>query len=326
MPIRTVFGHLTSFGRKYGRWLLLALGAVAVVLLVRESGPERVLNVLLRSAPWLPLILILEVAWISMDVVALRFLYREQAQRVPLRAWLKSAAVAYGVMILLPAGRAGGEVLRAAQLSRYVGLLSATAAAQLQGSTLFANAVISVPCFIAVAYGVGVSHGLALLIALNGLATAVLGLGVLFITSRSELGGKLGRRFSFMQQYATALDEAAKPLKAFPRRAVLCTVVGRVIQALQYGVILLAIGGQLTVSSALVAQGIHLVGSGLGDMIPNAVGITETAYRVFAPTLGFADEPARAIAIALVARLTQYTLAALALLSGMRRSSEEEVA
>ena len=118
-----------------------------------------------------------------------------------------------------------------------------------------------------------------------------------------------------MQQYAAELDEAARPLKAFPRRAMLCTVIGRVIQAGQYGVILLAIGGQLTVASSLIAQGIHLVGSGLGDMVPNAVGITETAYRVFAQTLGFEAQPARAIAIALVARLTQYTLAGVALIS-----------
>ena len=80
--------------------------------------------------------------------------------------------------------------------------------------------------------------------------------------------------------------------------------------------ILLSIGGVLTVKSAFVAQGIHLVGSGLGDMVPNAVGITEAAYRFFAETLGLSEDPARAIAIALVARLTQYTVAAIALVGG----------
>lgn len=305
-----------DFVKTNHRWLLLFLGVVAVVLLVRESGPERVLEVVVQAAPWLPLILLLEVVWISMDAVALRYLYRERGREVPLWAWVRSASVAYSVMVLLPAGRAGGEVMRAAQLRQHVGMLAIPAAAQLQGSTLFANAVISVPCFVAVAAGVGAFHELAVLIALNGLATLFLGLGVLFVASRSEIGGRLGRWFAFMQPYAASLDEAARPLKAFPKRAAFFTVTGRVIQALQYGIILLAIGGNLTLSSSLIAQGIHLVGSGLGDMIPNAVGITEAAYRFFAEALGFAEDPARAIAIALVARLTQYTLAGIALVGG----------
>lgn len=311
-----MFQRLADWARAYGRWLLLVIGIFAVVFLVREAGPERVLEVVLQAAPWLPLIILLEVVWISMDAVALRLLYRDQGAKVPLSAWFKSSITAYGVMVLLPAGRAGGEAMRAVQLSKYVGMLSATAAAQVQGSTLFANAVISLPCYVAVAAVVGPTHVLSLAIAGNGLATAVLGLGVMFVTSRSELGGRLAQRFSFMQRYAEQLDDAAKPLKAFPRRAVAATIFGRILQTLQYGIILLAIGGELTTSSALIAQGIHLVGSGLGDMVPNAVGITETAYRLSADALGFGDQPARAIAIALVARLTQYSLAAAALILG----------
>lgn len=311
---RNALGKVLGFLRKYGRWLLLVLGVVAVVVLVRNAGPERVLEVIVRAAPLLPVIFLLEVSWISMDAVALRFLYRERGREVPFGAWVRSAAVAYGVMVFLPAGRAGGEIMRAAHLSRYVGMLAVTGAAQLQGSTFLANAVISVPCLVAVAYVVGLMHELALLIAVNAVAVAVLGVLVLFTASHAELGGRLARRFTFLQPYAAQLDEAAKPLVAFPKRALAFTVTGRAIQALQYGFILLAVGGELGVASALVAQGIHLVGSGLGDMVPNAVGITEAAYRFFAPTLGLGDEPARAIAIALVARLTQYTLAALALL------------
>ncbi|MBX2810945.1 MAG: flippase-like domain-containing protein [Myxococcales bacterium] len=319
-------GRLVSLLQKYGRWLLLGFGAIAVVFLIRESGPEQVLEVMVRAAPWLPLIFLLEVAWISMDAVGLRFLLREHGgERIPWRVWIRSATVAYGVMVLLPAGRAGGEVMRAAQLSRYVGLHAATAAAQLQGVTLLANTVISVPCWIAVVSGVGVFHSLAWLLVLNGLATGALGTGMLFLSSRSALGAKLARWLPFVQPYAEALD-AAQPARMWPGWALWWTSLGRIIQALQYGIILLAIGGQLTVPSAFVAQGIHLVGAGMGEMVPNAVGITETFYRVFAPVLGLSDDFARAIAIALVARLTQYTIAAMALLSGTGggRSEAEE--
>lgn len=312
----TLRSRSLAFLRAYGRWVLLVLGVVAVAFLVRESGPERVLEVILQALPWAPVIFALEVAWISMDAFALRSIYADRGRGIPLSDWVRSSLTAYAVMVLLPAGRAGGEAMRAVHLSKYVGMLSATAAAQVQGSTLFANAVISLPCFIAVASVVGVTHPLSLVAALNGVATLVLGLGVMFVTSRSKLGASLARRFSFMKQYAEQLDDASAPLTAFPRGAVAWTVFGRVLQTLQYGLILLAIGGQLTLTSALVSQGIHLVGAGLGDMVPNAVGITETAYRLSADVLGFGEEPARAIAIALVARLTQYTLAGLALLAG----------
>ena len=75
--------------------------------------------------------------------------------------------------------------------------------------------------------------------------------------------------------------------------------------------ILHAVGGALTISSGFVTQGIHLVGAALGDMVPNQVGFNEGAYRVFAEALGLGHDPARAVSIALVARLAQFILAGL---------------
>ena len=108
-----------------------------------------------------------------------------------------------------------------------------------------------------------------------------------------------------MRRFASRTTDCSAPIGF--------SVAGRVIQTLQYGVILVAVGGILTPTSALVTEGIHLVGAGLGDMVPNQVGITEGAYRVFASALGLEDAPARAISIALVARLCQSSLAAAAL-------------
>src|SRR5690606_14569449 len=79
--------------------------------------------------------------------------------------------------------------------------------------------------------------------------------------------------------------------------------------AMQYGVILLAVGGTLTIVSALVAQAIHLVGAGLGDMVPNQVGVTEFAYGAFAGDLDLEAVKAQAISIALVHRICQFALA-----------------
>jgi hypothetical protein len=78
--------------------------------------------------------------------------------------------------------------------------------------------------------------------------------------------------------------------------------------------LVVAVGGSLGVSGTLLAQSIHLVGAGLGDMVPNAAGITEGAYRAFGHLLGVG--PAAAISIALVHRLAQYLLAGTSLLVG----------
>lgn len=298
--------------QRIGRVVLLVGGVAAVVLLIRDAGPRNVAERLLEAAPWLPLILLLEVGFISADVFALRALLGERAANVPSPVWLRSAMVAYGVMMLLPAGRAGGEVARAAALSPYVGGARAAAlAASVQATTLLGNTTISVPCFIAVVVVAGMSP-LAYAVLVNGLVTGLLGGVIIVATRRSSFGEWLGKRIPFLASHGPSFDAALR--QAMPwDKAVVATTLGRVVQALQYGIILHAVGGSLDVLSALVSQGIHLVGAGMGDMVPNQAGITEGAYRLFAPSLGLQDNPAKAISIALLARLCQFSLASVCL-------------
>ncbi|NJK88927.1 MAG: hypothetical protein HC923_05650 [Myxococcales bacterium] len=138
-----------------GRWLLLVLGVFAVVLLVRDAGWPRVRDTIFETAPWLPLILALEVLWVSCDSFALIGLYGKDRRLVPIRDWVRSAILAYAIMILLPAGRAGGEVARATILSRRSGGRAIAYSAQLQASVLIANALITLPCWVAVMREVG---------------------------------------------------------------------------------------------------------------------------------------------------------------------------
>jgi hypothetical protein len=298
--------------KRIARPVLLLLGIGAIVLLVRDAGPEQVLATLVGAGIWLPAILALEIGWMAMDVVALRLLYGAPARQVPASAWVRSAMMAYGIMVLLPGGRAGGEVARAAVLAPHVGGAGAAAVAtRLQAATLLANTLISVPCLLAVWQGAPGS-ALAWMVLGNAAVTGVLGGGILLATQRASVGGWLGRRIAALASHGAKFDEALRgTTPAWP--AILATTFGRALQALQYGLMLLAVGGSLTLSSALVSQAIHLVGAGLGDFVPNQVGITEGAYRLFAPALGLADDPARAIGIALVARTCQFLLAGVCL-------------
>ncbi len=320
--------------KSVGRWLLLVLGVGAVVGLVYDAGPGAVWRTLVAAGVFLPFVALGEALFIGMDVVSLRLMLGERARRVPGRVWLRSAMMAYGIMILLPAGRAGGEVARAAGLAPYVGGARAAAgAAVLQGVTLWGNTLISIPCWIAVALASGAGSGLAWLVCGNGVATAVAGTVLLLGARSSKVGGFLTTRLDRFARWLAGyhrlgtilrwrirrwgrhgadFDEALRDMGA-PLLPIGAAFVGRLWQTAQYGVILLAVGGALTVGSAFVAQAIHLVGAGLGDMVPNQVGITEGAYRVFAAHLGLEDAVAQAIAIALVHRVVQFSLAGVSL-------------
>jgi hypothetical protein len=294
--------------------LLVIAGITAVVLLVRSAGAERVLQTLLQAGVWLPVIASLEAAFMSMDVVALRGLLGDKGRAVPLAAWVRTALLQYGVMQLLPAGRAGGEVARAAALAPYVGGVRAAAAAtRLQAATMLGNTAISLPCWVAVALVAGPQAALAWAVLVNALITGLVGSALIVTARRSTLGFWLGRRIRVLASHGPSFDEALRDQVPWGA-AIVATSVGRAFQTVQYGVILVAVGGTLTVESALVAQGIHLVGAGLGDLVPNQVGITEGAYALFAPALGLEAHPARAIGIALVARICQFCLAASCLL------------
>jgi hypothetical protein len=64
-------------------------------------------------------------------------------------------------------------------------------------------------------------------------------------------------------------------------------------------------------------QGVHIVGATVGDAVPNQLGVTEGAYRVFAEAVGLGDAPARAVSIALAIRVVQLGLAGVAWCAAM---------
>ncbi len=289
------------------RGLLAAAGLGLVVYLVHSAGAERIARVLRDAAWWLPVIFALELVQVGSDVIALRLLLRSEARRVPPATWIRSSAIAYAAMILVPAGRATGEVARATLVARHVGApRAATAAAQLHSSYLFANGVLSATACLVVACWLGPRSPLALILAGNTLLMATLATTVLAILR----GGPAGRWLERMRRRFPGGAEPGPPLEPHLRRrlpwraAAICTT-SRGAQVVQYGVILAAVGGVASVRGAFVAHGIHLVGATVGDLLPNQLGAVDGAFRAFAKTIGFGDAPARALSIAFVAHATQ---------------------
>ncbi len=296
--------------------VLLLAGLALTVWLIGQAGPAAILRVLRNTARWLPIIVGLEMAMAVCDAVAVRTLLGATGAQVPPRGWVRSTGLAYGACILLPAGRLTGEAVRAAVLATSVGLARATlACAHLQASALAGNAVISLVGLAVLATLTPRPSVLLLALAANGLACAVLASAVFLLARHPGTGAWLRKRLAHLLPPLS--DTASGDSVAGPRRqAVLWCVVARLLQTLQYGVVVAAVGGAFGVTQAFAGQGIHLVGAAVGDAIPGQMGATEGSYRAFAHVLGFAADPARAIAIALLMRAVQLSVAACGLLTG----------
>jgi hypothetical protein len=296
---------------------VLAVGGLALVAkLVRDAGPARVLDILWQAGSWLPLILALELTQLSCDLLALRSILGPAWRDIPPREIARSGGIAYAMMVLLPAGRAAGEVARTTILSPYVGLPRAAATStKLQAAYLSANGVLSAAAYVAVAARYGATSPLAWLLVGNVATQAFISSGLIAILWDARVGRWLDRarrRVFNLADEGSHLDPAER--RRLPWRAALICSLARTAQLLQYGVILHAVGGAATLRSALIAHGIHLVGATLGDFMPNQLGVVDGAYRAFAADVGFAADPARALSIAFLARIGQLICATAAVL------------
>ena len=151
----------------------------------------------------------------------------------------------------------------------------------------------------------------------NTLLMVALSASVLAVLRGARAGRwieRLRRRFTRSDAPSPELDPDAR--RRIPWRAAAVCSLSRSAQVVQYGVILAAVGGILTVRNAFIAHGIHLVGATLGDMLPNQLGVVDGAYRAFAAEVGFADAPARALSIAFVAHAAQLLCAATCVVVG----------
>jgi hypothetical protein len=300
-------------GAIVARVLLAIVGLSLVAYLLHKTGTERVAHVIWQARGWLPVVLALEAWQLGSDFVALRVILRDRWRSVPAATWLRSSALAYAMMVMLPAGRAAGEVTRAALLAKTLGApRAATTSTQMQAAYLSANGFLSLVEFTFIGSFFGYGSTLALLVAGNVVFQAFISTSLLAVLWDARVGRRLdGLRMRFVPGAVAHPPTDPAIRRQVPWRAFLVCALSRSMQALQYGVVLHAVGGVFSAHSALVGHSVHLVGATLGDLMPNQMGVVDGMYRAFSTDLGFAGDPARALSIAFVIRISQLTLAAL---------------
>jgi uncharacterized membrane protein YbhN (UPF0104 family) len=289
---------------RLGRIILFVGGLALTAWLINSAGLDRVMEAVREAGPWLPAVLLLEIGIVATDMFAARALLGHAMASVPPLTWVRSAMLAYASTVVLPAGRAAGEAVRTTTLAPTIGFgRAAGVCSRLQACVLASNAGISF-VIAAVVFERHASDGLALALLGNAVGCSALSF-VVFAAARSERVARwLKERFKRLAQSRDIVPVASGA--SGDVRAIAACLVGRLIEATQYGVVLHAIGGRATPASALTAQGIHLVGAAAGDLVPNQMGVTEGAYRLFTQALELGA--ARALSIALVVRIVQLTL------------------
>jgi hypothetical protein len=294
------------------RWGLVAVGLGFVVYFVHAAGPARVFAALAAAGPYLPLLVALELGTIVMDVKAFASLLGPERSLVPLRGWLRSSAAAYGCSALMPAGRTASEVARGSMLSVYVGgVRAATAAAQLQAAALVGDGFISCVSLVVLRVSGADAHHLAAMLGGNAALTAGSGAGLLFLIRHRKVALALWKRFPrlFSGLAVSDLRPQARGIGASG-----WSMVSRLLSWAQYGLAVYALGGGFSLRGAAASYGVHAVAATVGVGLPGQVGVADGAYLLFADALGFANEPARALAVMLSIRATQVGIALVCLL------------
>ncbi|MFT3768812.1 MAG: lysylphosphatidylglycerol synthase domain-containing protein [Minicystis sp.] len=275
------------------------VGAVAIALLVRSVGPAALLAALRASARWLPVLFALELGRVAMEVLATCSLSARVRRRVSVAQLARIHVVSYAVSNVMPAGRAAGEAVKAAMLSRFIGAPEAAAIGTgNQAAAMLGGALAAVPCAIAALVLTG---GSLLTFALAGFAIAsvLVVLAFQLACRRHDIGGALVRRFTKMEQATAAFQEALDRIPLLPGLASAASVGSRALFAVELAVLLYAASGSTSFGRTILALGVSLVGGAVGDMVPGQLGASDGAFALAAPTLGITVADGVAMAMTL---------------------------
>jgi hypothetical protein len=284
------------------------VGVGAMTAMIVKVGPAILFDALARCATFLPLLTAIEIIRLGLEVVATRVLSPAVKKDVPLSTLTRAVIVGFAVSAVMPAGRVSAEATKAAMTARHLGGPRAAAiAATNQALCLFASAAIAVVCAL-VAFAKLGSTAVAWGCLVSAIMTTLAYAGVQIATRARTISGFLGRRFAKIRAATASFQDALAELPIFPARAAAVWFSIRLLQTLEFAILVFAVGGGLHASKAFIAEGIAVAGGAAGDFIPGQLGATDGAFALSAASLQIAV--ADAMAIALVAHFLQLAGAA----------------
>jgi hypothetical protein len=289
-------------------WFRIALGVAGIVLLValvRHVGAEVILAALRPAVRWLPILCALELARIACETLGSYLAFGSLASRIPRATLFRAHVIGISLASLAPAPRVVNEAIKVGLIAPFVGAPAATSVGFInQAATLIAVGLFSIPCGAAILAlqrpGAPVWVWASLVHAAVLVAT---GLGLQAVTRADAPGRLLARTLPKLAARAEAFRELASETGLWAAGPTCALMLGRCVQVVQLGVAARAVGIDAGILGAMAAEGVHLLASAVGVLVPGGLGTTDGAFTLAADVLS--TTPARATSLALLMRCVQ---------------------
>lgn len=281
-------------------WFLLALlGIAAIVWVVQDTGRDEVRRLLVKTAPWLPLALSVEGLRVFLEGLGTRILV---GPRVPWHAMVRAQLVGHAMCMSLPAGRATGEAVKAAMLSKFIGGVDAVRTSfSTHGLTLMASGMVAFCCLIPTALYTGFSLltvGLSILITI-----AFLGGFLLPRAVEVRWLHRLMQRVPFLARIGHKFSKDGVQAQTWPWQVTACFIGSRLGQVLIVGILCIPLNITTNPLKVMVLYGLELSAVSIGELVPGQLGVTETAFKLAAPIIG--NAATHLVSLALVLHVVQ---------------------
>lgn len=294
------------------RWLALFLGLAAVVALIADNGVNQIVGVLKRGGFKLVLIPIVMVIPMMVDAKGWQVLL---SKPIPLRRFFYARWVAESVNTLLPVAQVGGLVIKSHILDNAMDEPGLAIASAIVSDTVSA---VSLLLFIALTIALMTMQGLDIRILVPLASGALVFCIPVYIFYRLQCGGTLNlpprlkkwtskitafagsnsNSVGIRAQLGTIYAENKKILESF-----LLQFIGWILGTIEVWMIVHLLGGKISVTDALLLEGLGQTVRNIAFFIPGALGIQEGAYLLVGTMLGLT--PTLALSISLVKRFRE---------------------
>ena len=299
-----IVASMTSVG--VSTWIRLALGVVGLgvlVAIVRHIGVSVIAETLRDALVWLPLIGALEVLRVASETASSWSALGSLAGRIPMTTLFRAHLLGHGLGNLAPAPRVVNETIKATLVAPFVGVPAATSVGLInQAATLLAVGLFSLPCGAAifVLTGPSVWFWTSMVHAVVLVGT---GVALQAVVRARGPGRWLSRRLPRLAERAALFREHALETSLLAPGPTAGLLGSRAVQTLQYGIAAYAVGIDAGVLRAMAAEGVQLIASAVGVLVPAGVGAQDGAFSLASEMLG--TTVARATSLALLMRCNQ---------------------
>lgn len=282
---------------------LAGLGLLAAI--VRSVGVDVIVATLRPALRWLPVLCALELARMACETLSSWIAFGSLATRIPRATLLRAHVIGQSLSSLAPAPRVVNESIKIGLVGPFVGVAAATSVGFInQAATLIAVGLFSIPCGAAI-LALGGASVWFWAAALHAVVLVTSGLALQAVTRADAPGRWLVRRFPSLADRAVAFRAHASETGLLAAGPTSALMLGRCVQVVQYGIAARAVGIDVGALGAMSIEGVNLVASAVGVLVPGGLGTTDGAFTLAADLLG--TTVARATSLALLMRCMQFT-------------------